>query len=161
VASASGVDQEELAVRRDQRRPCGALGLAQREQDRPRPHLQRLQQPRQEAVGELPRPRAQQVEPARPQHRDRGRHGLGGQHDVGVDEHQHPAAGRGRELGAGVRLARQAGRGRPAGQDPYAGVARGRRAHHVGGAVGGTVVQDEDLQVGVRRVGPAANARSA
>ena len=103
------------------RRP---LGPAQRQRHHPRPLQQRLHQPGRGAVGELARPRREQVEPGAPQHRDRRRDGVRGQHHVGVDEHQHapprrrPRAGRRRAacpaapVAAGCRAA-PAAAGRP------------------------------------------------
>ena len=54
----------------------GPLGPAQRQRHHPRPLQQRLHQPGRGAVGELARPRREQVEPGAAQHRDRGRDGV-------------------------------------------------------------------------------------
>ena len=148
-----GVDDEELAVGGAQGRPRGPLGPAQRQGHHPRPLQQRLHQPG-GAVGELARPRREQVEPGAAQHRDRGRDGVRRQRHVGVDEHQHAPAGRGREL-ARRRAACPGGR---------AGVGVPRRSRTRGsppatrrttsaGAVRRAVVQDEQLEVGDTALG--------
>ena len=148
-----GVHDEELAVRGAQRGVRRPLGPSQRQRHHPRPLQQRLHQPGRGTVGELARPRRQEVEPGAPQHRDRRGDGVRGQHHVRVDEDQHAPPRGVRELRAGVRLARQPRWRRGAGQHPEPRVAVGDGADDVRGAVGRAVVEHEQLEVGDAALG--------
>jgi hypothetical protein len=113
----------------------------QRQEGQPGPLQQRLDQA--PGAGD-PGVRGQQREPRQRGHRPGDR--IRGQHHVGVQEHQHLGVPGGvGELRAGVRLAEPAVRQRAAGEQPH--LVTGDRPHHVGGAVGRTVVQHQDLQV--------------
>jgi hypothetical protein len=139
--------------RPDQRGPPGPLGHPQRQAHQPRPGQERLHQAGGRAVGELAGPRAEQREPAVAQDRHRGGDGVRREHDVRVDEHQHPPGRRGGELRARVRFAQDARGRRRASQDPQAGIGPGDVLDQRGRAVRGAVVEDEQLQVRHARLG--------
>ena len=72
-------------------------------------------------------------------------HAVGAQRDVGVDVEQHLPAGGGAEPVQGVRFADPAGGQAVAAQHLQAGQVGLQPGQHLGGAVGGAVVVDDDL----------------